>query len=148
MTDRSTSVCFTGHRELPTGEELSVLKMKLYNTICSLADSGYTDFYAGGARGFDTLAQHAVLYAREKGRTAAKLHIILPYSGKRLDERSLAADSITSVSDSYYDGCMHVRNRALVNSSSVCVCFLKHYSGGTHYTVRYAEQNGLKIIHL
>ena len=48
----------------------------------------------------------------------------------------------------YARGCMHKRNRHLVDNSSVCVCYLNRESGGTAYTVDYAEKQGLEIINL
>lgn len=48
----------------------------------------------------------------------------------------------------YTKGCMHKRNRHLVDNSSVCVCYLNRESGGTAYTVNYAKKNGLEIINL
>ena len=45
-------------------------------------------------------------------------------------------------------GCMHKRNRHLVDNSSVCVCYLNKENGGTAYTVDYAGKKGLEIINL
>lgn len=45
-------------------------------------------------------------------------------------------------------GCMHERNRRLVDNSAVCVCYLTQPAGGTHYTVEYARRQGLSIINL
>ena len=52
------------------------------------------------------------------------------------------------VSRQYTRGCMHERNRHLVDNSSVCVCYLNRESGGTAYTVDYAKKQGLEIINL
>ena len=43
---------------------------------------------------------------------------------------------------------MHRRNRYLVDHGCVCVCYLTGDSGGTAYTVRYAEKQGLEIINI
>ena len=51
-------------------------------------------------------------------------------------------------SQAYTAGCMHKRNRHLVDNSSVCVCYLTKDSGGTAYTVRYARKRGLEVINL
>ena len=42
-------------------------------------------------------------------------------------------------------GCMHVRNRHLVDFSSYCICYQTKETGGTAYTVNYAKENGLII---
>ncbi|MCL2883887.1 MAG: hypothetical protein FWF49_00185 [Oscillospiraceae bacterium] len=43
---------------------------------------------------------------------------------------------------------LQARNRALVDHSDVCVCFLNKSTGGTAYTVKYAQKKGLSIINL
>ena len=48
----------------------------------------------------------------------------------------------------YYNGCMQVRNRYLVDHSSACICYLNNLRSGTAYTVKYAESQGLQIINL
>ena len=59
-----------------------------------------------------------------------------------------AADKIVYTSENYYNGCMHKRNRHLVDNSSLCIAYLTKESGGTAYTVNYARQNGLTIINV
>ena len=58
------------------------------------------------------------------------------------------ADKVVYTSQAYTAGCMHKRNRHLVDNSSVCVCYLTKDSGGTAYTVRYARKRGLEVINL
>ena len=58
------------------------------------------------------------------------------------------ADKVVYTAQQYTRGCMHKRNRHLVDNSSVCVCYLNRESGGTAYTVRYARERGLEIINL
>jgi len=58
------------------------------------------------------------------------------------------ADKVVYVSENYYNGCMHKRNRHLVNNSSVCVCYITEDMGGTFYTVNYARENNLRIINV
>lgn len=57
-----------------------------------------------------------------------------------------AADKVVYTSQDYYSGCMHKRNRHLVDNSSRCICFLTEKTGGTFYTVNYASEHGLMII--
>ena len=104
---------------------------------------------------FDTIASRAVLAMREKYPNI-KLILVLPCltqtRGWILEdiveyERIKAqADKIVYTAKEYTRGCMHKRNRHLVNNSSVCICYLKESVGGTAYTVRYAKEQGLEII--
>ena len=52
------------------------------------------------------------------------------------------------VCDDYAPGCMFMRNRAMVDMSSICVSFQKRERGGTAYTVSYARRQGVRVINL
>ncbi len=55
------SVCFTGHR---TVEITALLEKSLIDTLEILISNGVTDFYAGGAYGFDILCELTVINMR------------------------------------------------------------------------------------
>lgn len=55
---------------------------------------------------------------------------------------------LSNTQEEYSDGCMHRRNRHLVDNSSVCVCYLNKDGGETDYTVGYARLKGLEAINL
>lgn len=58
------------------------------------------------------------------------------------------ADKVVYMAQQYTPGCMHKRNRHLVDHSGVCVCYLTKESGGTAYTVNYAKRHGVEIINI
>lgn len=67
---------------------------------------------------------------------------------KRYYEILEQADKVRILSPQYTDKCMHDRNRHMVDCSAYLICYLREHRGGTFYTVRYAEQCGLKILRL
>ncbi len=148
--------CFTGHRILPAGQKEQIMA-RLAGEIERLYACGVTDFYSGGALGFDTLAAQAVLGLKDR-LPGVRLHLILPCKNQharwRHSEQDAytavlsSADSVKYISEEYFEGCMHLRNRALVDKSRYCVCWLSHSRGGTAYTVRQAYDSGLEIINL
>ena len=151
-----TACCFTGHRAIPEGE-LKGLKKRLKAKITELAERGCLTFFAGGALGFDTLAAETVLSLKKK--YPLRLCLLLPCrdQAKNWDEQDLIryhkilkkADEVTYLSEHYTKFCMHVRNRALVDASNVCIAYMTDASrGGTAYTVKYAEKKGLPVYHL
>ena len=155
---RENSCCFTGHRAIPR-EEQPGLRERLREAILRLAGEGIDTFLAGGALGFDTMAAREVLSLRETELPEIHLVLVLPCLGqeRRWDSESIElyhqlirqADEAIYTGDVYTPGCMHTRNRYLVNHSSHCLCYLKDTEqGGTAYTVRYAENQGLQIINL
>ena len=48
----------------------------------------------------------------------------------------------------YTRGCMHKRNRHLVDNSSACISYLTENKGGTFYTVNYAKSKGVEVINI
>ena len=58
------------------------------------------------------------------------------------------ADKVTYEQDTYTAGCMHARNRRLVDGADACVTYLASSSGGTAYTCNYARENGVRLINL
>ena len=59
-----TSACFTGHRNITESDNIQ-LKTLLDKTICALVRRGVTDFYCGGALGWDTMCANMVLYLKK-----------------------------------------------------------------------------------
>lgn len=151
--------CFTGHRVLSTSEK-AALRVLLRRELKRLLGEGYTTFLSGGALGFDTLAAQEVLRLRAEGFAQIRLILALPCLGQedRWAERDAAiyrallrsADEVIYTGDVYEPGCMFVRNRYLVDHSNVCLCCLRDGArrGGTAYTVRYAEKQGLRVVNL
>jgi uncharacterized phage-like protein YoqJ len=147
---------FTGHREIPAAH-IEQLKMHLDAAITAFFGMGCTRFYAGGARGFDTLAAERVLAFRSR-HPEAELHLILPCRDQtklwRTDERAVFEDILSRASqvryiaDTYTPTCMYERNRALVNGSDLCIAYLTRNTGGTLYTCAYALKNGVALLNL
>ena len=156
MQDSGKICMFTGHRDLFPNESV-MLPQRLDELLEELISRGYTEFRAGGAAGFDTLAALKVLDKKKK-YGFVRLHLYLPCHDqeKKWHENLKSvyyyvrdnADSVRYCSKSYYPGCMHKRNREMVDGSSVCVAFCSKSTGGTAYTVQYAKENGLKIVNL
>ena len=150
---KEKTVCFTGHRKIPP-EDLPMVSEKLRKTLIVCIEKGYCFFGAGGALGFDTLAAQTVLDLK-KDYPHIKLILVLPCLNQTRgwNEKDIAvyeaikekADKVVYTSKYYFNGCMQKRNRHLVDHSSLCICYLKDRSGGTAYTVKYAEKSGVQI---
>ena len=142
--------CFTGHRDIPA-TDYDRIQTKLELTLIPLIHNGVHTFYDGGARGFDMLAAMTVCKLRAQFPDV-RLIWALPYksesgAGEKIYDSILGAgDRIVYVSENYHGGCMHARNRYMVDHSGICVCYMTHAGGGTAYTVDYAAKKGLTII--
>lgn len=153
---RGKTCCFTGHRNLTPQEEKEIDR-RLAQTLIRFIQSGVRYFGAGGAIGFDTLAAQTVLKLR-KQYPHIKLILVFPCLSqtrgwedndiKIYEEIKARADKVVYTSQEYTRGCMHKRNRHLVDHSGICVCYLRSSKGGTAYTVDYAQKNGVPVINL
>ena len=152
MTDKT--VCFTGHRKIPDNQ-LKRIAVRLDKTVERLILSGYCNFAAGGALGFDTMAAECVLKFK-KIYPRIKLILLLPCLNqtKNWRDEDIAvyekiknqADKVLYISEEYTKGCMFRRNRRLVDCSSLCVAYMTHTGGGTAYSVNYARRKNIEII--
>ncbi len=153
------SASFTGHRKL-TGD-ISNLSERLYDFIeRGIINLGLTDFYTGGAIGWDTLAAQTILRLREV-YPQIKLHLVLPCSNEEQTARWTneqksefyrildLADSVEYTSQRYHKGCMEVRNARLVQYANTrCYCLLNpsNLHSGTAQTVRMALKKHIVVI--
>ena len=157
MIDKSKVACFSGHRRLPHNCE--ELRAKLRKEIIGLIERGVVFFGAGGAWGFDMLAEETVLQLKEN-YPHIRLILVLPCPPEQQtlkwnqDQRQRyyeileRADKVRVLSPQYTDDCMLVRNRYLVDNSGYLICYLREQHGGTAYTVGYARKQELHVIQL
>ena len=150
------TACFTGHRNIPP-EDLPMVKEKLRKVLIKSIENGYRFFGAGGARGFDILAEQTVLELKSE-YPMIKLILVLPCKEQtrgwtqhdiaEYEKMKAKADKVVYTSEHYYNGCMHKRNRHLVDHSNLCICYYTGQKGGTEYTVEYAKEKGVQVINL
>lgn len=157
MIDKLKVACFSGHRRLP--QDCGEIKERLRSAVISLIEQGVKFFGAGGALGFDMLVEETVLELKEE-YPHIKLILVLPCTPEQQTlkwndqqrERYYniydRADKVKTLSPQYTSECMLERNRYLVNNSAHLICYLHQNSGGTFYTVNYAQEQGLNIIRL
>lgn len=153
---KSKTVCFTGHRLIPK-EQYEVVVRRLTKVIVRLIQKGYRFFGTGGALGFDAIAAEIVLMLK-KQYPFIYLILVIPCLNQekywKSDDQEIYksirahADKIVYTSQEYTRGCMHKRNRHLVDHSGICVCYMTNSVGGTAYTVNYARTRGLTIINI
>lgn len=153
---KNKTCCFTGHRDIPTGAYQLIFN-KTEETVERLIKKGYLYFGAGGALGFDTIAAFTVLQLKER-HPDIRLILVLPcYSQtrgwssedvKNYEDIKRKADKVVYTSEEYSRGCMHKRNRHLVDNSSACIAYLTESKGGTAYTVDYATKHGLFVFNI
>ena len=164
MRARQISCCFTGHRpgKLPWGyrEEdprCVSLKRRIADAVESAYQEGFRHFLCGMAQGCDLYFCESVLRLREV-HPEVTLEAAIPCptqaDGWPRDQREryarlvAACDYETVVSARYTPGCMHRRDRYMVDHASLLIAAFDGTAGGTRYTVEYAMRQGVSIVDL
>lgn len=164
LFNRVCGCCFTGHRPdaLPAlgdelSEEMQQLLYCLERAVEAAIEDGVTEFYVGGAQGFDTLAAECVLRKRAF-HPALSLHLALPgqnqTSGWSARDKARYQAILQEAVEVWYAAelcspeSMRRRNRYLVDQTGRCIAYLRRMRGGTLYTVNYALDSGLPVDNL
>lgn len=153
---KGRTCCFTGHRCIPL-EDYNAVINRTAEMVEKLVKEGYLYFGAGGALGYDTISALTVLKLRKR-YPKIRLILVLPCRDQTqgwakkdvlaYEEIKKQADKVVYTSERYTKGCMHKRNRHLVDNSSVCIAYLTRSKGGTAYTVDYALKQGLRVYNM
>lgn len=156
--------CFTGHRpnKLPwkykeNGLRFFIFKIKLINTITKLIkNNNYTHFITGMALGTDLICAEIVLKLKKHFKNITLECAIpclnqttkwLPNSIERYNNVISLADKITYVTKkNYFDGCMQLRNKYMIDNSDIVLAVYNGNKGGTKQTIDYAKLKNKKVI--
>ena len=164
--DPQRTVCFSGYRigKMPGAAEgcdpdevQRVVQARCTWIVERLCERGYDTFVSGMATGFDLWAAEAVLSVR-RNRPDIRLLAIVPYreQAKYYDPDSLRsyteilsqADYVHCLNERYTRNCCLERNVAMLDHSTVLVCYYDGRPGGTRYTVSRALDRGMTVIDL
>lgn len=160
--DREQACCFTGHRpgKLPWGNDEGdprcvALKERLADEIARAYQAGCRHFICGMARGADFYFCEAVLDFK-RGRPDVVLEAAVPCESQaehwsqtdRLRYQKLLSqcDYETLIQRHYDKGCMHRRNRYMVDRAGRIIAIYDGMKGGTMYTLNYAMNEGLDVV--
>ena len=148
------TVSFFGHREVERAAEIESKLNKLLHDL--ITQKEYVEFLVGRDGDFDQLVSSTIKAAirnHDYGNTAHIL--VLPY------ERADYRDNRESF-EQYYDevqvcyesmkaypkAAIFERNKQMIDRSGLVICAIKRKSGGAFKAVKYAEQQGKRIINL
>lgn len=148
--DIERTCAFTGHRDIENKDDIKDLKKMIINAV----NDGFTVFLCGMARGFDLLAAEEVINLKAENEQI-KLIACIPCPGQDKyfsaeDKEKYAramekCDGVVCVSSRYFNGCMHVRDRFLIDNSNAVICYVRKKTGGAYYTLSYAISKNKKL---
>lgn len=147
--------CFTGHRNIPYNK-YSEIQHQTRTEIEKLIKNGVNVFICGGAIGFDLLCGEIVSEFKEIHDI--KLIMAIPCRNQekyynfqdkiRYNTLIENADKNIYISENYFSGCMHKRNRYMVDLSEYIIIYCAKTTGGSYYTKEYAKTKGLNLIEI
>lgn len=143
--------CFTGHRDFPAAYA-DTIRSNLYAQVTQTIGNGYTNFLCGFARGADLLFAEAVLLCKEEF-SGITLGAVLPYEQRRhaadpfFAKLLAACDTVIAHSPAYTPHSFLQRDRMMVDRSRLIIALYDGRStGGTLYTLRYAQRLGRETL--
>ena len=148
------TVSFFGHRII---EDFNRAEAKAETLIRDLIlQKGYVEFLVGRGGDFDQIISSAVKRLQRRIRDDnSSLIWVLPYStaelynnvksfGNYYDEIEIC----DAAQNSHPKRAYQIRNRQMVDRSDLVVFYVEHNSGGAYQTLRYAQDEGKRIINL
>ncbi len=157
--DRKTTCSFTGHRVFSWGRNeldprCETTKIAVADAVKKACKMGYKTFLNGMALGADMMCAEIVLALKKKYKDI-QLVCVLPCNDqeKRWNEGDKnrykyilsKADTIVTLADSYFNGCMQVRDKYLVDNASRLIAIFTGKKGGTSLTVGLGVKAGIDI---
>lgn len=158
---KNTTCCLTGHRpgKLPWGyNENSKICKQFKRELCSVfigaIKYGIDTFLSGMALGFDMIGTQLLLKLKRKYKHI-KIFAVIPCENqqkycssndkKKYENLLKKCDKIITIQKEYSNDCMSIRNRYMVDNSSVLIACYNGLGGGTKNTLLYAQKKGSKI---
>jgi len=152
---RRQTCCFTGHRKIKD-KDFDVVMARTTEKIRELiARHGYRYFRVGGAIGYDMLAAEILFLVRDLEFPHIQVILDYPFDGftdgwdenQKNEYKKLLSqyDQVVCVSPMASAEAYLARDRHLVDNASFCISYCTRRSGGTAYTIRYAEKNRIPI---
>lgn len=154
---RQKTCCFSGHRMIPE-QQRAYIEKRTKRYIRQLYKTGVRYFGVGGAIGYDTLAAECLFELRKKDLPDIKIILVYPFEGftDRWTSEQKAQfsnllpryDKTVCVSKTRNKSAYLERNRRLVDGSAYCIVYCTKQTGGTAYTVQYAESCGVTVYNI
>ena len=146
-TDKSKTAVFIGNRDC-----YKIDKKMIENAIIDAIDSGINTFLNGGQGYFDKTCA-LILHGMKPRYPHIRSILVIPYRGFWIFNKDVFDEIIYPFEERIeplltYKTAIPLRNRVLVESASLAICYVKRIGGGSWKTLQLAKQHGLKIIDL
>ena len=151
------TACFTGHRPEKLTQSEEQVRKALREGIQQALNWKYTVFISGMAPGVDIWAAEEI-FALKKEKPELRLICAVPYDGFSNGwdtEWKQKFDAITAAADEVHFICLKssrsapvIRDRWMVDRSSLVIAAYNGEKGGTKTTVEYAESKKTRVLNV
>ena len=139
------SVCtFFGHSEC-YGLDAAVLR----SAIEKLINQGVDEFLVGNQGQFDGMV-HSCLKSLRAQYPDIRYSVVLAYLPTKKAEWEDMSDTMypEGMEEVHPKFAIERRNRYLIDSADICLCYVNHTFGGAYKFARIAKKSGLQILNL
>lgn len=148
------TIAFFGHRYIDNPFPIEDALERLIVDV--LHEKQYVVFLVGRDGEFDQIVSSTVLRTRRNHREDnSSLTLVMPYlkaEFKNNEENFYEYyDDIEVCEESsitHFKGAIQVRNRSMVDRADLVVFYVEHEHGGAYQTMKYALNNGKRVINL
>ena len=148
------TVAFFGHRYIDNPLKVEELLEEQIRKLIN--EKEYVDFVVGRNGEFDQCVSSTVLRVRKNVRDDnSALVLVLPYpTAEYLNNENYFHNYYTDIEISHAASVAHpksaiqIRNREMVDRADLVICYIEHQKGGAWQTVKYAIEQGKKIINI
>ncbi len=156
-TSRWDTVCFTGHRPEKLKQSEIQVREALRMGIRNALKWKYTTFITGMAPGVDIWAAEEILDLK-KEKPEIRLVCAIPYDGfsqnwddvwkEKYSDVKSAADEVYFICPKKQRSAPVVRDKWMVDHSSMVIAVYNGEKGGTRTTVEYAEKKKIRVVNV
>ena len=156
-TSKFDTVCFTGHRPEKLTQSEETVREALRKGIDQALAWRCTTFISGMAPGVDIWAAEEILALKRKN-PEVKLVCAVPFDGfarnwdddwkNRYTAILAKADEVFFVSPGNMRAVAIIRDKWMVDHSSLVIAFYNGEKGGTRTTIDYAEKKKVRVLNV
>ena len=140
------TVTFCGHSTI-YGEDLDIVKQRLYEEIKQAILCGAEEFLFGGYGEFDLLCARAVKEIKKKYPNIKSV-LVVPYIDEGYNKELYDCSEYPPIENVPKRFAIIKRNEYMVEISDVVIAYVKYSTGGAYRTYSSAVRKGKNVINL
>ena len=143
-------VAFFGHRRIYNIREIEEKLVPILNEL--ILTKEYVEFYIGRNGDFDEFVASVIKRVQKQlDRGNSALILTLPYTVKDIEYYENYYDEIVipdAIGKAHPKGAITLRNKWMVETCDLIICYIEREEGGAYAAVRYAKKNNKEVIFL